>query len=368
MPKAQRSILSNEPLIGSYAPEDCLFLLKAIEAQYYSIENKEQLLQSGQLHYSEMIHKESSPTKEYTDLFLQVTLQYKTRLAKEIVSLAKLITEKRSGNITLLSLARAGTPIGVLLQRALTRLLKCQSTHYSISIIRDRGIDENALDYVLAQGHSPEGIVFIDGWTAKGVITKELHQAVASYNCSRNVSISSELFVVSDIGGTADVQATFDDYTIPSALMNSTVSGLVSRSILNAQIGPLDFHGCVQYDHLSLVDLSVWFVDEIFNEMELGNLTPVIHESKLSRKQMTEKFLNWIQSNYGVSDINRIKPGIAEATRVLLRRVPDQLLIRETAHVDTQHLERLALEKSVPVTEISNMPFGACALIKDVLK
>ncbi len=349
-------------MLGSYTPEDCLFLLTPIEAQYHSIENKEQLIQSGQLHYSEMIHKESAPTKEYTDLFLQMTEQYKTRLASEINLLAHLITEKRSGDITLLSLARAGTPIGVLLQRTLTQLLNKSSKHYSISIIRDRGIDENALDYVLEQGHHPESIVFVDGWTAKGVITQELHQAIDSYNKSRNVAIASELFVVSDIGGTADVQATFDDYTIPSALMNSTVSGLISRSILNDQVGDSEFHGCVKYDHLRSIDRSVWFVDEIFNEI-------VARQGlKQIRQEETKRFLQWIQSHYGVSDINRIKPGIAEATRVLLRRVPDQLLIREHNHIDTQHLERLALEKSVPVTALPDMPFGACALIKDVLK
>lgn len=368
MPEAQRKIPCNEPLTGSYAPEDCLFLLKPIPAQYHSIENKEQLIQSGQLHYSEMIHKESPPTQEYSNLFLQMTEQYKSRLAKEIMSLAKLIAEKRTGNITLLSLARAGTPIGVLLQRALKQLLQRQSTHYSISIIRDKGIDDNALDYVLEQGCDPKSIVFIDGWTAKGVISKELRQAIASYNRSRNVFISPELFVVSDIGGTADVQATFADYTIPSALMNSTVSGLVSRSILNEQIGPLDFHGCVQYQHLRSYDLSVWFVDEVFKEMRTDDLAPGIQESKSSRRQITKGFLDRVQSDYAVSDINRIKPGIAEATRVLLRRVPDLLLIRHSGHVDTQHLERLALEKSVPVREISEMPFGACALIKDVLK
>ncbi|MCK5696641.1 MAG: cysteine protease StiP family protein [Gammaproteobacteria bacterium] len=357
----------NTPLHGSYAPEDCLFLLTPIEAQYHSIENKEHLIQSGQLHYSEMIHKESAPSQEYTALFLQMTEQYKKRLAAEIMSLAQLIVEQRSGNITLLSLARAGTPIGVLLQRALTQCLNKQSTHYSISIIRDRGIDDNALDYILEQGHDPDSIVFVDGWTAKGVITQELHQAIVAYNASRNVAIASELFVVSDIGGTADVQATFDDYTIPSALMNSTVSGLISRSILNDQISQTDFHGCVKYDHLSAVDHSIWFVDEIFNEMSVKNLAPLIKTSKISRQKKTQQFLQWIQSHYGVSDINRIKPGIAEATRVLLRRVPDQLLIRTHHHIDTQHLERLALEKSVPVTVLPDMPFGACALIKDVL-
>lgn len=368
MPEAQRKSAANKPLVGSYAPSDCLFLLKPIQVQYHNIEDKEKLIQSGRLHYSATIHKESPPTAEYSALFLQMTLQYKARLAQEIMFLAKIITKKRIGNITLLSLARAGTPIGVLLQRALTQILQRQSTHYSISIIRDKGIDENALDYVLNQGHDPKSIVFIDGWTAKGVITKELHLAVAAYNRSRNVSISAELFVISDIGGTADEQATFDDYTIPCALMNSTVSGLVSRSILNDKIGLLDFHGCVQYEHLRANDLSVWFVDEVFKKIALENLTPIIQGSKLSRQRATKKFLKWIQSSYVIADINRIKPGIAEATRVLLRRVPDYLLIRQTGHVDTLHLERLALEKSVPITEIPNMPFGACALIKDVLK
>lgn len=367
MSNAQRMAVSNQALLGSYAAEDCLFLLKPIHAQYQSIANKEQLIQSGQMHYSEMVHKEVAPTKAYSELFLQMTARYKVRLANDIMRLAQLIAERRGGHIMLLSLARAGTPVGVLLQRALRHFLRRQSTHYSISIIRDRGIDNNALDHVLAQGHKPESIVFIDGWTAKGVITRELHQAVTAYNTSRGVKVSPALFVVSDIGGTADVQATFDDYTIPSALMNSTVSGLVSRSILNAQVGPTDFHGCVRYTHLREHDLSNWFVDEVFKEMRQGVMSKPNHESKALRQAMTQRYLTCIQKEYNVSDINRIKPGIAEATRVLLRRVPDQVLIRRRGHIDTQHLERLALEKSVPVKEIHDMPFGACALIKDVL-
>ncbi|SFP89263.1 PELOTA RNA binding domain-containing protein [Nitrosomonas cryotolerans] len=367
MPEAQAVAAPRTALLGSYAARDCLFLLKPIVAQYQSIAHKEQLIQSGQMHYSEVVHQETAPTAAYSQLFLQMTAQYKTRLANEIMRLAQLIAEQRTGRITLLSLARAGTPMGVLLQRALTHFLKRQSTHYSISIIRDRGLDNNALDYVLAQGHAPESIVFVDGWTAKGVITRELHQAVSAYNKSRGVAVPSALFVVSDIGGTADVQATFDDYTIPSALMNSTVSGLVSRSILNAQVGPADFHGCVQYTHLHQYDRSNWFVDEVFQAMRPGIMSEMSHESKATRQAMTQSFITHIQAEYAVSDINRIKPGIAEATRVLLRRIPDQVLIRQKGHTDTRHLERLAFEKSVAVKEFPGMPFGACALIKDVL-
>lgn len=284
------------------------------------------------------------------------------------MSLASMICEKRQDKITILSLARAGTPVGVLLQRALTKFYKRNSKHFSISIIRDRGIDEVALDYVLAQGHDPQSLVFVDGWTAKGVIARELSQSIEKYNISRGVEIPSGLFVISDIGGTAEVQSTFDDYTIPSSLMNSTVSGLVSRSILNHQVGEDDFHGCVQYSHLNQYDLSNWFVDVVTKEMNLDDLAPQCVESKSLRRQATSRFLDFAMNEYGVSDINRIKPGIAEATRVLLRRVPDHLLIRQSDSLDVAHLKRLAFEKCVPIAVVPQMPFGACALIKDVIK
>ena len=331
-----------------------------------SIENKERLIQSKELHYSEVIHKETAPSEQYSNLFVQIAEQYKARLARETMSLAKKICKKRSGNITILSLARAGTPIGVLLQRALTKILKRDSTHYSVSIIRDRGIDDVALDYVLQHGHEPESFVFVDGWTAKGTISNELRKSIKKYNESRKVKIADELFVISDIGGIADVQATFDDYAIPNALMNSTVSGLVSRSILNDQIGEEDFHGCVEYHHLSGYDRSNWFVDIVTAEMSVSNLPPHCTESKLLRRQASKNFLDFVMKEFGITDVNRVKPGIAEATRVLLRRVTDQLLVKRLDDPNINHLKCLAFEKNVLVTEVSDMPFGACALIKDV--
>ena len=67
---------------------------------------------------------------------------------------------------------------------------------------------------------------------------------------------------------------------------------------------------------------------------------------------------------YQLAHINHIKPGIAEATRVLLRRVPGQLLLRDPAAEDVQHLCLLAEEKQVPVTVVPDLPFAAVSLIK----
>ena len=55
-----------------------------------------------------------------------------------------------------------------------------------------------------------------------------------------------------------------EDFLIPSACLNATVSGLISRTVLNdTYIGPNDFHGFKYYKELEQEDLSNFFVDEV---------------------------------------------------------------------------------------------------------
>ena len=61
--------------------------------------------------------------------------------------------------------------------------------------------------------------------------------------------------------------------------------------------------------------------------------------------------------------LNRIKPGVGEATRVLLRRVPGLLLLRDGARPEIAHLLQLAGEKDVPVCVDPALPYLAAALI-----
>ena len=55
-----------------------------------------------------------------------------------------------------------------------------------------------------------------------------------------------------------------------------------------------------------------------------------------------------IAGEYGIDNINLIKPGIGETTRVLLRRVPWKILVNEKYKEDAslEHILRLAEEKS----------------------
>ena len=358
-----------QPLLTSYEAEDCIFLLTPIRGQFKDIENKEWLIQSGRMHYSEFLNPEFAPSDDYMSLFYVLVEKYKRRLAVEAYKIAERLCHEKSGCITVLSLARAGTPIGVLVVKIIRHFFERECAHFSLSIIRDKGLDFAAIDYVREQGFTDKSIAFIDGWTAKGVISKELSKSISLYNHQGNARISDRLYVIADLSGTAHYSATQDDYPIPSSLLNSTVSGLVSRSILNEEIGPHDFHGCVVYRGLAKVDRSQWFIDQIFGELLAMGCPasstwakPQIKQTALARTE----FLKSTARTYGVTDFNRIKPGLAEATRAMLRRAPDVLLVNTSNLSDVSHLINIAESKKIRVEELAEMPFSACAIVKDV--
>ncbi|MEZ8293426.1 cysteine protease StiP domain-containing protein [Vibrio splendidus] len=360
-------------IIGSYPASDCLFLLKEIPQNFVEVDDKERLIQSGEMHYSEMVSQEEAPSSDYMTIYRDLMDAHGDQIAMEVIQLAKEIVFNRLGYgltpeqpLVLVSLLRAGTPIGVLLNRTL-EMMGFHSIHYSISIIRDRGIDDTALSYI-CENYQDESIVFIDGWTAKGVITRELKSTIGDFNRTHNTSVPDQLFVISDIGGSADVSVTAQDYAMPSCLLNSVISGLVSRSVLGKNEQGL--HGCVRYDHLQDHDVSNRFINQIMNGVPswlLSGVPEVNLDTPEVRQQRVVQFLVRIQSEFGVTDINRIKPGIAEATRVMLRRVPDVLLVQSMDDPSVRHLHQIAKEKAIEVIEYPDMPFGACGLIKDIL-
>ncbi len=351
-------------LSGSYAPNDVTFLLKVLRLEPTPVAEKERYIQSGTKHYSEMISRESAPSAPYWRVFDEAMARNLTRFAQHLLDLAAYLNEVTpSGKIVLVSLARAGTPVGVALTRLLRSRFNREVHHYSVSIIRDRGIDENALRYVLSQ-HSEAHIHFLDGWTGKGVIARELQKSVTDFNVEHSADLPTQLLAVSDLCGSAAHSATPQDYLIPSAILGGVVSGLVSRSILNEQIGADDFHGCVLLDDLSPFDRSRWFIEQI--EEVSSTLAPSVRKLEPTPDlfKRRRQYLDDLKSEHGVEDENLVKPGIGEATRVLLRRTPALVILHDANDPDTEHLRVLAEEKGVPVEEDSTMPFEAVSLIR----
>ncbi|MES2319687.1 MAG: cysteine protease StiP family protein [Pseudomonadota bacterium] len=353
---------------GSYRAGDVSFLLKPLALHdFVDVPEKEFLIQSGQRHYSEMLSPEALPSERYLDVFREACAANLERMAGDCLALAQLIAQRRSGAITLVSLARAGTPVGVVLKHLLATALQRDVSHYSVSIIRDRGIDQVALEHILAAGHAPESIVFIDGWTGKGVISRELEAAIAEFNARRGTAIDGGLYVLSDLAGTAACAASCDDYLIPSSILNATVSGLVSRSILNDAIGPDDFHGCVYYQQFAPHDQSQRFADDLVAQALTMPLQAAAAMDKEQAAAVSRAYMQAALTKHGISDVNMVKPGIGEATRVLLRRTPRLLILRDAGAPEVAHLVLLAQEKNIPVQVDPDLPYHAVSLIRSAL-
>lgn len=353
---------------GSYKPEDVTFLLKQLSsANILSVDEKERAIANG-AHYSEMLSPEAAPKAAYIDLFNAQVQLTKRKMAGDILHLsreaAKVVNQALP--VAIVSLARAGTPVGVLVGRTLrSASFGLTATHYSVSIVRDRGLDLNALKYI-SERFDDQNILFFDGWTGKGVIGRELAQSVAQFNEQHGTHISSRLHVVADIAGTAEVSATYEDYLIPSAILNATVSGLISRTVLNDQIGPDDYHGCLFLKELAEHDYSQFFVDSIFTEIkEALQSTPALHQFERGDydAQKLHDTVAEYQQRFGLASVNLVKPGVGESTRVMLRRAPRLLVLRDTEDPHVQHLIALANAKLVRILQVKHLPCKALALI-----
>lgn len=348
---------NNNLVTSSYSPDDVTILLQDLKGKVPVLDTKERekLNQSG-IHYSEMLPVEYIPSAEYLKVYENALKSQGKQTAQAVINLAhKILSVKPTKNIVLVSLARAGTPVGILLKRYLSKYCNCNVTHYTISIIRGKGIDIAAMNYILSK-HNAKDIVFVDGWVGKGAINRALAEAVAKLNVE---DLSPELAVLSDPAYETKLCGTRDDFLIPSACLNSTVSGLISRTVKLKDMTDDEYHGAIYYAENKEYDLSNAFLDEI------EDYFPYLNNENNIFKGIDEVIK--IASEFSISDINKIKPGVGETIRVLLRRVPEVILIKPNANQQfIEPIIRLAKEKNVPIKEYPLLGYNTCGIIKDI--
>lgn len=373
---------------SSYKKEDVTMLLKDITGlvKPQPTEERERLIQSGR-HYSEMLPVEYVPTQRYMEVYKEALRNFAQPTALAVGRVSDKIIEARGKEVVLVSLARAGIPIGILIKHFIWQKYRLEVPHYAISIIKGRGIDDNAMNYLLKQ-YQPRQLLFVDGWIGKGAILDELRQAVEAYE-----GVSPELAVAADPANVTALCGTHEDILIPSSCLNCTVSGLVSRTVLREDIiGPNDFHGAVYYGELADADLSYEFLDAIeqwfprdvqrkvqqskteHSKTEHSKAAQLPSDQLQTEKQQASAAASGygidevraLAEVFGVSELQLIKPGIGETTRVLLRRVPWKVLIdaRYRNNPELGHIVRLAEEKQVPIEFYPLRHYKCCGIIK----
>ncbi|WP_067822609.1 cysteine protease StiP family protein [Actinomadura kijaniata] len=358
------------PRFGSYPAEDVTWLLKDLSDVRLEApaEEREAAVQSGRAHYAESLPIEYQPGPAYLRLFHQALEASAERVAHAVGLVTELVLRERGPDAVLVSLARAGTPVGVLMRRWARFAHGLDLPHYAVSIVRDRGIDRNALRYLAAR-HDPARVMFVDGWTGKGAITRELAAALEEH--AAEALFPGDLAVLADPGRCTPLHGTRDDFLIPSAALNSTVSGLVSRTVLNDDlIGPGDFHGAKFYRELAGADVSAVFLDAV--AAWFPNIADRVAKdaSDLHASDRAPDWSGWeavrrVAAEHGVDDLNKVKPGVGETTRVLLRRVPWKVLARTDVGDDLAHIRLLAAERDVPVVDVppDAFPYACMGLV-----
>jgi Phosphoribosyl transferase (PRTase)/PELOTA RNA binding domain len=325
-------------------------------------------VQSGGAHYAESLPVEFQPSDEYQQLFAEALTACAAELARAVGVVTEIVLAERGHDVVLASLARAGTPVGILIRCWARFAHGLDLPHYAVSIVRGRGIDTVALRW-LAVHHDPARVAFIDGWTGKGAIVRELAAAVAEANDALGTEFSPQLAVLADPGRCVEVFGTRDDYLIPSACLNSTVSGLISRTVLNhALIGPAHFHGAKFYRSLAPADVSRQFLDIIADHFpavadQVAQQWPLVAGGDRAPTWAGWSAVETICERYGIGEPNLVKPGVGETTRVLLRRVPWRILVRPNVGTELKHILLLAEQRGVPVEEVSDLPYACVGLI-----
>ena len=363
------------PSFGSYAPDEVGWLLTDLSAVALEAptEEREEAVQSGGRHYAESLPIEYVPSPAYTEAFEIALRSSADAVAQAVGVVAELIRDARGDHPVLVSLARAGTPVGILLRRWWKASYGIEVDHYAVSIVRGKGIDQTAMRW-LAERYDPERIMFVDGWTGKGAIVRELAAALDAHAAATGQRFSADLAVLADPGGCVTTFGTREDVLIPSACLNSTVSGLISRTVLNDRLlSPGSFHGAKFYRELAAADVSGAFLDAISDRFDAVRPAVAAEADRLQAMDRAPTWAGWaaveqICARYGIDEPTLVKPGIGESTRVLLRRVPWRILVRaaddgQSRDEGLRHVLLLARDRGVPIEAVPGLPYRCVGLI-----
>ena len=86
---------------------------------------------------------------------------------------------------------------------------------------------------------------------------------------------------------------------------------------------------------------------------------------EIEDKDYSMKVTNKIRELYDVNNINNIKLSVGESARVLLRRDPRVVLVKNKNDKNVEHILKLAEEKGVKVIEYKDSDYNCISIINE---
>lgn len=334
--------------------DDVVLLLKDMtgKVEPVSMEERKRRVEAGE-YVRSIIIKEYEVSDKYRDIVHKYMDDYISDMAKYVGILAEQLYAVKGDSLVLVDIVRAGIPIGILVKRYLKQFYGVNISHYGISLVK--GLDKNAMDYIINK-HGVEGIQFIDGWTGKGTVAKEVRRSAVCFP-----GVDSSLAVLSDCINQAKYAGTREDVYIPHSPLNAAVTGLVSITVKNEEhSGPLDFHSAVYLSDLEKYDESEEFVCKVSDCFVKQNSKELCVEKSTDDKEI-DRLAKSIKR-----DKKLLNPGINEAARAVLRRDLEALLVKDVCDSNLLPLIELAGSKNVPVIEMKCLEgYKAVSVAKD---
>lgn len=346
------------PEFSTFSPDAVTWLLDdlshlALEAP---VDEREMRKALGLQHYSDNLPIELPTTESFMAAFQSALPSLAASAASMVQKVARVLAARGRSRLALVSLARAGVPPATWLKESLAVNFGQASAHYAVSIVKDFGLDQRAIEYVLSR-HDPQDVFFVDGWTGSGAIRSELSRSLKAMGAD---PVLDRLVVLCDPAGVADVYGSQDDELLPSACLNATSCGLVSRTVTVRTTGGVR-HGAKFYPDRIAEDMTSVIHEQVSLKLLSINRSPDSEEQPdlPAKSRITAAIREHLET-----PSVKVKWGLGESMRALQRRQPT-LLVVDPAQLDraaSRPLMALATERGVPVRTLPISPYGAAAL------
>jgi hypothetical protein len=247
-----------------------------------------------------------------------------------------IIKKVKPEKLLLVGILRAGLFVSVGLAQRL------QARNYRVPVVavglfHEAGIDKAALERI-SEDYPDRIPVFVDGWTGRGVVARELKSCLPE----------SILATLVDPGHHGDLWGTDIDTLVESAHFTATETLGFSRAYIK---DPTEMWKAYKYP------------DEFQNEglikswIEVFSKKPVFYNDKSDGLQNTGELLAFLVDNTGIQS-GQWKVNINEVVRALVNRNPLELVLAssiEDVAIDFPTVLHTATKRKIPIIYIPEM-------------